>query len=201
MMIQSLMLCSIIASYLIGAIPTGFLFARYFFNIDITQHGSGNIGATNIGRVFGGVRYFVLIFLIDAGKAFFCLCIIQYLLQGILVQQDINNLLLLAGMALLLGNAHSIFLRFKGGKGVATTLGIIAYLIPLQLIIFFIGSWLLIMVVTRQAFIASIGAVLILNMMYVKRFYAHDNFLMYFLFAILLWIVWRHKSNIINFLG
>lgn len=200
MVIRFLIAFLVICSYLIGAIPTGFLFARYLFSIDITQHGSGNIGATNIGRVLGGVRYFILIFLIDAAKAFGCLYVIQHLLQRMMTQQDVSNVLLIAGMALLLGNAHSVFLRFKGGKGVATSLGIIAYLIPSQLIIFCLGSWLLLLLITRRAFMASIGAILFLNIMYVSRFQAPDNFLMYFLFAILLWIVWRHKSNIKEFL-
>ena len=63
---------SCLISYLVGSVPTGYWFAKHFFNIDITERGSGNIGATNIGRVFGK-KYFALIFLIDFLKAFISL--------------------------------------------------------------------------------------------------------------------------------
>ena len=60
----------LISAYLVGSIPTGYLFAKYFFDCDITQEGSGNIGATNIGRVLGRRKYFFLIFFLDSFKAY-----------------------------------------------------------------------------------------------------------------------------------
>ena len=187
-------------SYLVGAIPTGYVIARYFFHIDITKHGSGNIGATNVARVLGGVRYFILVFCIDMAKAFGSLFLTDMLLQRYYAQHYINNILLVCAMILLLGNAHSVFLRFKGGKGVATTIGIIAYLITPPLLLFFIMNWLLLVGLTRQVFVASIGAMVSLVAMYTYLFYAPDNLLMYFLFSLLVWIVWRHKSNLKAFL-
>src|SRR5438105_2150337 len=111
----------LIISYLIGAIPVGYLIARFKGIVDIRKHGSGNIGATNVSRALG-LPYFFLIFLIDAGKAFLT---IWYL-----APYATANFLYVCAAAVLLGNGCSIFLQGSGGKGVATLFGL---LVALQL--------------------------------------------------------------------
>ncbi len=200
---MALILVLFFFSYLIGSIPTGFWICKYLFKIDITQHGSGNIGATNVARVLqGGVKYFVLVFLIDALKAYFMLAITLYLLVQKMAFEltQAQNFLLIIACALLLGNAHSVFLKFKGGKGVATTLGIVAYLIPFNLLFLFVISWVALLLTTKMAFVASIGAMVLLTMAYGILYFTPNNLLFYFLVVICYWLVLRHKTNIKNFL-
>src|ERR1700730_10712106 len=104
-----------IIAYLVGAIPTGYIIAKLKGISDIRQHGSGNIGATNISRVLGK-HYFFLIFFLDAGKAYL-------FLQLIKPYFDFSYLCFFAGI-LLFGNGYSIFLRGTGGKGGATLCGL-----------------------------------------------------------------------------
>lgn len=200
MIITLLALASCVLAYLVGAIPTGYLIGRYFFQVDLTKHGSGNIGATNAARVFGGVRYFAVVLLIDAVKAWGTLLFLHEALATKVPLQVADNIILFCAGTILVGNAHSIFLRFKGGKGVATTVGVIAYLIPFSLLMTFMGSWLLFVMLTRHVFMASIGAMIVLVGNYFYYFYAPDNFMCYFLVAVLYWIILRHKENISRFM-
>jgi len=145
--------CYLGIAYLIGSIPTGFLLARIKGIKDIREHGSGNIGATNVARIFGK-KYFFLILFLDASKSFFYLKFLQYLLVD-------YTIVLSAAAALLLGNAFSIFLQFRGGKGIATSGGIILALKPsLALLVF--GVWFLVLMISRTTGTAAIASLLVL---------------------------------------
>ena len=108
-------------SYLIGSIPFGVLMARAQ-NLNIREHGSGNIGATNVARVMG--------------KKAGLLTLLGDVLKGVLVVFGAASLyekpmlIALAGLMVFLGHLYSIFLKFKGGKGVATSLGLFSYIMP-----------------------------------------------------------------------
>ena len=156
-----------IFSYLIGSIPTGFWFAKYFFNIDVTKYGSGNIGATNVARVLGSKKYFFLIFLLDFFKAFFALLIFNIFLKNFFISNFASNFLLIFAVFLLIGNAYSVFLKFKGGKGVATTLGICAFILPFGLFVLFLLSWLAILIFAKRVDVASVCSVLFLCLYYI----------------------------------
>jgi glycerol-3-phosphate acyltransferase PlsY len=112
--------CTLIISYLRGAIPTGFLVARRCGIADIRQHGSGNIGATNVARVLGA-RFFCLIFFLDAGKAFFNIKLLHYLAYD-------SMTIYIAAIVHLIANGYSPFLNWTGGKGVATLFGLLCAL-------------------------------------------------------------------------
>lgn len=181
----------VMASYLIGAIPTGYWFCRYFFNLDITQHGSGNIGATNVARVLGK-RWFMVVFLVDALKAYAALLLCTHVMHNNIVVAGWAALYC-CGIALLVGNAYSPFLGFKGGKGVATVVGIFAYLLPFQVIVLFMATWLIMLKLTHKPFIASLIAVLTTLCVYAQWYDAeHCKFLLF----ICLWILFRHCANI-----
>ena len=105
-------------SYLIGAIPTAFIFGKLLKGIDIRQHGSGNVGATNTFRVLGkGPGIFVLIFDILKG-------VLAVTLVSDFFKVDVLFLLILLGLTSIIGHNWTVFLRFKGGKGIATSLGV-----------------------------------------------------------------------------
>jgi acyl phosphate:glycerol-3-phosphate acyltransferase len=187
---------SILVSYFVGAIPTGYWFAKYIFNIDITKSGSGNIGATNIGRILGK-KYFALVFLIDFSKAVLTLCLIAYY-SASFVGQLAQMQLIFSAVALLIGNAYSIFLKFKGGKGVATTVGILSYLFPIKLLILFICTWILTLAVVRRPFVASLVAAYFSCIVFYIYFLQDNLYFFYFLIFICLWLTFRHATNIWN---
>lgn len=185
-------ICFLLLAYLIGAIPTGYWFCKHLFNLDITKHGSGNIGASNVARVLGK-KWFILIFLIDAGKAYGTLWLGNWLLATHYFDISTSGLYFLITFALLLGNSYSPFLSFKGGKGVATACGIFWFLLPITLNIVFILLWLIITALTAKPFIASLCSVTIILLL--ANMLSHETNLLLLLF-ILLWLVFKHSSNI-----
>ena len=116
----------IVGAYLIGAIPFGMVVSRVFNReIDLRKVGSGNIGATNVARSLGkGAGALTL--LLDAGKAVFVLAITRLVLGA-----SADAWFALVGGAVFLGHVFPVYLRFKGGKGVATAMGVVAFLSPL----------------------------------------------------------------------
>ncbi len=184
--------------YLVGSIPTGYWICKYRFNIDITLLGSGNIGATNVARVLGDIRYFFLIFFIDSLKAFSALWIASFPLNHLYNNAYAENLLLLGAAVLFLGNAHSIFLRFKGGKGVATLVVLISYLLPLWLLIPFLLVWLVVLSVTRTMYLASLSGAFVMVSVYWLYYFHPTNLLAYLLALLFIFLVIRHKRNILD---
>lgn len=130
----------LIISYIIGSIPFGVVLGRAICNIDIREHGSKNIGSTNAIRVLGKKVGF-LIFFFDVLKGMIVILVIRILhASGVFYQNPIltssyNLDLLLYGAAAILGHTFPIFLNFKGGKGVATSLGVITLICPIAAIL------------------------------------------------------------------
>jgi glycerol-3-phosphate acyltransferase PlsY len=182
--------------YCIGAIPTGYLFAKYFFGVDITTQGSGNIGATNVARVFGNIRYFFLIFLIDATKAGLYLFLMQSFLR---IRGLSTSWLLVMAVMLLLGNSYSCFLKGRGGKGVATLIGILLAIAPIIFIISIIITWLLLFVCFRRIDFPVLISLLFGCVLYRVFWYQQSPEFMYFLVFVLFFICFRHYKNIASF--
>jgi glycerol-3-phosphate acyltransferase PlsY len=128
----------VVLSYLAGGIPTGYLAARRLKGIDIREHGSGNPGAANVYRV-AGAKAGAITLLIDALKGFLPVLVAQRLYPEQL------GFVLLCGAAAIVGHDWTVFLSFKGGKGVATSAGVFAALTPLPLALtllsFLGGMW------------------------------------------------------------
>jgi glycerol-3-phosphate acyltransferase PlsY len=132
-----ILLPAILASYLIGGIPIGFLLAKKIKGIDLREHGSKNIGATNVGRVIGW-KYGVIVLLLDALKGAIPVVCSSYLASP----YSLTTTQILLGSMAILGHTYTPFLSFKGGKGVATALGVYLTLVPFvtlcAVIIFFV---------------------------------------------------------------
>lgn len=120
--------CAIVAAYLIGSIPFAFLIVRWRKGIDIRTVGSGNVGATNVGRLLG-LRYFLFTFGLDVAKGFLPTWVLPRLAE-MLTHENIGGLPVLVGLAAILGHNYPLYLRFRGGKGVATSLGAFLALDP-----------------------------------------------------------------------
>jgi acyl-phosphate glycerol 3-phosphate acyltransferase len=148
-----------LGAYLIGAIPFGFLVARWR-GVDIFHAGSGNIGATNVGRVLGR-RFGILVFVLDFAKG--ALPVAAALALRRLGEPSPDSALALAalpvgaGLAAFLGHLFPVYLRFRGGKGIATGAGVVAVLLPLPAL-GAIGTWLVVLAATRYVSVASLAA-------------------------------------------
>ena len=122
---------SLILAYLIGAIPTSFIFAKFFKKIDIRKHGSGNVGATNVFRVVGKAPALIVLF-IDIFKGSFVVWFLPviFLNNTIGVELGLEFYQILLGLAVITGHIFNVFLKFKGGKGGATTTGVLLIIAP-----------------------------------------------------------------------
>jgi len=144
-----------LVAYLLGSIPTGFLVAKAR-GVDIRTVGSGNIGATNAFRVLGkGFGIFVL--LMDALKGWVAVQIGAWVVSELLPGVPLEYLRITAGIAAILGHNFTCWLHFKGGKGVATSAGVLIALVPLALVIV-LSIFIILFLTTRYVSIGSIAA-------------------------------------------
>jgi len=185
------LLILLISAYLIGSVPIGYIVGRVFFRRDIRTAGSGNIGATNALRAFG-TTVGVIILLLDMLKGFGTVMLAKAILGS-----D-SGWIAACGLAAILGHIFTIFLRFKGGKGVATAGGVFLALAPLALLMTLL-SFIVITAITRYVSLGSIlGAlgfgimVIMQQLMLVKPDYP----LMVMSVAVVLMIILKHKDNI-----
>jgi acyl-phosphate glycerol 3-phosphate acyltransferase len=144
-------------AYLVGAIPFGYLVARWH-GVDIFQHGSGNIGATNVGRVLGK-RLGILVFVLDFAKGALPTAAARWVEQPESLPSDL--LPVVAGLAAFVGHMFPVYLRFRGGKGVATGAGVVAVLLPLPALVGLL-VWIAVVSATRYVSLASLAAALAL---------------------------------------
>ena len=188
----------IIISYLIGGIPFGYLIA-VAKGIDIRTQGSGNIGATNVGRVLGK-RYGLIIFFLDMLKGFAVVFLVPALVSSAvkLPTTTDNLLVILCGFCAVLGHAFPVYLRFSGGKAVATSFGVFIWLAPVSIAIAF-GVWLLTVIVTRYVSLGSmlgslslVGAIVVV----VDSPFGDNIYLTALSVAVAILIIIRHISNI-----
>jgi len=192
------MLLEIILAFLIGSIPSGYLLNKYSGHGDIRKVGSGNIGATNVLR-HSGKLLGLLTLLIDIGKGFFAL---------VCLHLDRSEGIFIIGSSVVLGHIFSPWLKFKGGKGVATMLGVILFIsmtcddayscgygFRLDFIsnIFSISvfSWLMIVFFTRYV---ALGSVISLTVATIYSFF-YLPFLFLFFVLMTLLITYKHKDN------
>src|SRR6516164_9253537 len=157
-MVVALFLAVILLGYLVGAIPFGYLVARWR-GVDIFHAGSGNIGATNVGRILGR-RFGILVFLLDFAKgALPVLVATRALPAADGLTPDVLGVT--AGVAAFLGHLFPVYLRFRGGKGVATGAGIVTVLMPGPALAA-LAAWALLVTATRYVSLASLAAAALL---------------------------------------
>jgi glycerol-3-phosphate acyltransferase PlsY len=200
---QTTLLILVPVSYLVGSIPFG-LIVGLAKGVDPRRAGSGNIGATNVGRLLGG-KYFALVFTLDLLKG-----LIPMLVAAIVLHDRAHSALdyllwLLVGFAAVLGHMFSIFLGFKGGKGVATSagvgLGVFPYYTPAILVAVLV--FLLMFGITRIVSVGSIVGVAVIPVAYVASGLMMDwdvfgTQLPLLAFAVLIsgMVIYRHRGNI-----
>ncbi len=183
-------LLALLLSYLLGSIPNGLWLCRALWHVDLRQHGSHNIGATNAWRTLGKGPGF-LVFFLDMLKGLLAVWLGEMLVGTPLV-------MILCGVLAIVGHSLSLFLRFHGGKGVATGLGVILMLMPKVTGIVFL-VWLLLVLATRYVSLGSIVAAALVPMLALVFGYPA----LYVAFGVLAaaLIIVRHRSNITRLLN
>ena len=189
----------VVLSYLVGSIPWGYLFARSK-GIDISQHGSGNIGAANVLRVMGK-KWGYLVFLCDFFKGFLSVKLGSLIAAYFLADPVLGSVI--AAIACVLGHNYPIWLGFKGGKGIATLAGGILSLFPLVFVSFGV-VWIAVFLIGRYTSLASISAAVALPIavsLTVAR--TKTDFPLLVGFSVLMGAlaVWRHRGNIVRLLN
>jgi glycerol-3-phosphate acyltransferase PlsY len=186
-----------VGSYLIGSIPFGYLAGR-ICGVDIRTKGSGNIGATNALRVLGK-KWGYAVFLLDFLKAW--LPVKLALGWGIaLMVHPASAPGALAGLCALLGHSFPVWLGFKGGKGIASSAGVMVGLFSLAVFLVCLGMWLLLFTVTRYVSIASIVAAISLPVAVGILVLLHRADWLGFTVSVVMaaLAIWRHRSNIVR---
>ncbi|WP_339054231.1 glycerol-3-phosphate 1-O-acyltransferase PlsY [Fusobacterium animalis] len=182
--------CLIILSYFFGAIPSGVWIGKIFKNIDVRDYGSKNSGATNSYRVLGA-KLGIAVLVIDVLKGFIPLYIASKF------NLAYNDLVIL-GLVAILAHTFSCFISFKGGKGVATSLGVFLFLIPVITLILLV-IFILVVYFTKYISLGSITAAFLLP---IFTFFTHrDTYLFTLSVVIAIFVIYRHKTNISRLLS
>ncbi len=192
----------IVISYVIGGIPFGFLIGK-LYGIDIRKVGSGNIGMANVYRTLGPLPG-IAVLILDASKGFFSAMLGYHLSQALGIPWDPSLSAILAGAAAVMGHNWSIFLGFKGGKGIATSAGVLAYISPLVLLIGF-STWFVVTALTGYSALGSllgagVGATLatlgLMGYDWAFKLFGNQPAYAWFVIIAALVALYRHKSNI-----
>jgi glycerol-3-phosphate acyltransferase PlsY len=178
----------LIASYLLGAVPTSYLAARLFRGIDLREHGSRNLGATNLYRVLGW-RYAVPVGLLDAAKG-----LVPVLVFAPRVSSS-ELFALICGLVAVVGHVFSVFVGFKGGKGVATAAGVMLGLTPAALGVAVL-VWAVLVYLTGYVSVGSIAAAAIFPLAVYLLEPPDQPAMLWLDIGVAAAIVWFHRGNI-----
>ena len=172
----------ILLSYLMGSIPFGFILTKIFLKKDIREIGSGNIGATNVLRTGNKIIGYITLSL-DILKAIIPLLIIKF---------NHPEFLFISALSIFLGHVFPLWLKFKGGKGVATYVGML-FCINYILGFVFIICWFVIFIVSRYSSLSSLIASLTIP---IYHFFIIDNNNYYFFIILFILIFFTHRENV-----
>src|SRR3990170_7906766 len=201
----------IILSYLIGSIPTSIIISKAAKGIDIREHGSGNAGGTNVMRVLGW-KHGILVILLDALKGVLAVVIVARLHYGTMPFQNLTPfdyftlVQIIAGISAVIGHIWTVFAGFKGGKGIATALGMLLMIVTVDMLIA-IGVFVLVVTFSRYISLGSLaGAVAVpLTLIVRENVFKVDipsyNTLLPFLILVALLVIFTHRKNVIRLLN
>ncbi|MGI6567313.1 MAG: glycerol-3-phosphate 1-O-acyltransferase PlsY [Firmicutes bacterium] len=179
----------IIISYLVGSIPFGLIIGRLWAKIDVREYGSGNIGTSNVLRTVGPWAA-ITVFALDVAKG--AAAVYLATLAGA------DYVRILAGVAAIVGHNWPIYLRFRGGKGIATSLGVVITLTPVVALML-LGLWIIIVGITRYISLASLAVAFLFPLFLI----VFDAPWTYVLAGVLIsaFAFHRHRDNIKRLLG
>jgi glycerol-3-phosphate acyltransferase PlsY len=178
----------LVASYFVGAIPTSYLAGRIFRGIDLREHGSKNLGATNVYRTLGW-KYAVPVGLVDIAKG--ALPVLIFAPRA----SDSQLFALACGVAAIVGHVFSVFVRFQGGKGVATAAGVMLGLAPLSLGVALV-IWIVVLKLSGYVSLASIAAAAVFPLAVYLLERPDQPEILWLDALVAAAIIWFHRANI-----
>lgn len=184
----------IIIAYFIGSIPTALIISKSFFQIDIREYGSGNMGATNTFRVLGP-KFGTIVMVGDMLKGIFAVALFNLLPYYLTNELDRTNLMIGLGLAAVIGHIYPIWAQFKGGKGVATLFGMVLAIQPV-VAINCVAVFLVVLYLTRYVSLSSIIAGVALPILVLWIYNEKEVFYRVFAVAVAALIVLTHQKNI-----
>jgi acyl phosphate:glycerol-3-phosphate acyltransferase len=201
----------VILSYLIGSIPNSIIISKAVSGIDIRNHGSGNAGGTNVMRVLGWKYGLVVIFL-DALKGAIAVVIISRLFFGPLPFENVSPfddftlVQIIAGMSAVIGHIWTVFAGFKGGKGIATALGMLLTLITIDMLIA-VGIFGLVVLISRYVSLGSIiAAISVPATLFIRENLFHVDIPGYstlfpFIIGVTALVIFTHRKNLVRIIN
>lgn len=205
------LLVIIVLSYLVGSIPSGMIIARKFGNINIKEHGSGNVGGTNVFRVMGW-KFGVSVILLDALKGAIAVIFISRLYWGSFPFpnqtpfDDFTLVQIIAGITAVIGHIWTIFADFKGGKGIATGLGVLITIITLDIALA-LAIFVIVVSLSKYISLGSISAAVSIPIIMIVRenIFGVDiqgyHTILPFVILLAIMVIYTHRSNIIRLLN
>lgn len=196
-MLSAPLFIAIFFAYVLGSIPTAVWFGKAAFGLDVRDHGSGNPGATNTFRVLGK-RAGTIVMLGDIIKGLLATSLAVLLMKfNFIEEQNLVTVKLILGMVAVVGHIFSVFLSFKGGKGVATLLGMMIS-IHYEVALLCVAVFLITLLISKYVSLASLISALAFPtfLLFVPRFQTSEPLLIIFGFFLFIVIVWTHNKNI-----
>ena len=184
----------ILLAYIIGSIPTSVWVSKYFFGVDIRDYGSGNAGATNTYRVLGS-RWGTFVMVADVLKGLVATSLYLLIPYYMHDEWDRTNLMIGLGLAAVVGHIFPMFADFKGGKGVATLLGMVIAIQPLVAVCC-VGVFLLVLYLTRFVSLSSILASISFAVFILFIFNERETLYRVFAIAVAAMVILTHQKNI-----
>ncbi|MCO6498417.1 MAG: glycerol-3-phosphate 1-O-acyltransferase PlsY [Chitinophagaceae bacterium] len=184
----------VLIAYLIGSIPTALIISKSFFDIDIREYGSGNMGATNTFRVLGP-KFGTIVMIGDMLKGVFAVALYGLLPFYLTNELERTNLMLGLGLAAVVGHIYPIWANFKGGKGVATLFGMVLTIQPI-VALNCVAVFLLVLFLTRYVSLSSILAGIALPICVLWIYNEKEVFYRVFAVAVAALIILTHQKNI-----
>lgn len=201
----------IVLSYLIGSIPTGIIVTKIAKGTDIRDYGSGNAGGTNVMRYLGW-KHGVFVILLDALKGVVAVVLIARLYYGPIPFQnatpfdDFTLIQIIAGVSAVVGHIWTIFAGFKGGKGIATAMGMLSIILTTDILVA-VGVFVLAVTFSRYVSLGSIlGAISIPLTLIIRENILHNhiqsyNTLLPFVIGLSLLVIYTHRKNVVRILN
>jgi glycerol-3-phosphate acyltransferase PlsY len=201
----------IVLSYLVGSIPNSIIISKVVKGIDIREHGSGNAGGTNVMRVMGW-KYGVIAILLDAFKGVVAVVFIARLHYGgmpfenVTPFDDFTLVQIIAGISAVIGHIWTIFAGFKGGKGIATALGMLIIIVTIDMLVA-VAVFAIVVSVSRYISLGSIlGAIAVPLTLVIRENLFHVNIegygtLLPFLIFVSLLVIYTHRKNVVRLIN
>ena len=184
----------LVFAYLLGSIPNAVWIGRLFFNTDVRDHGSKNSGSTNTIRVLG-YKAGLPVLLLDIMKGFLAVKMIYLTFYYIPATGEYINFQLLLGLAVIIGHIFPVFANFRGGKGVATLIGVILAIDPVSMLIC-IGVFMVTLIITKYVSLSSMIAGLSFPVLVIVVFNTTTSSLVIFSLIVFVLLLFTHQKNI-----